>query len=420
MWLRRGITVLRTPCCLCSSYYYASPFIRTMADSIPSTPPAKPGKRRKPKTPQSPLESPSPHRSKKADVAYPISALVAKSLLRDLSWTVLAKPEQVNFNYSLQCGQSFAWQQINESLYCGTIDGVPYLCYQDTDQALYHCLDPEVPAATASAQLHQYFQLDTCLHQLYASWSMADNRLASIAKSIPGVRVLQQPPLECLISFICSSNNNIPRITQMLNKLKVTYGRKVTTFQSIDLYQFPSLDQLKIATEKDLRDFGFGYRAKFIVQTCTKLVELGGEPYLLKLRCKPAAEVREELLQLAGVGPKVADCIALFSLDQHDVIPVDTHVWQIAVRDYDPTLSQAKSLTPTIYKRVGDLFRERFGTHAGWAHSLLFAAELPLFASLLPVGLVKEMSAFKQHEKELKAQKKRLKKGKQEKGDDPT
>jgi hypothetical protein len=93
-------------------------FRRSAVKMADSTPPAK-GKRRKAKSSEAP--SPSPHRSKKADVEYPITALVAKSLLHDLAWESLALPDQVNFNYTLQCGQSFAWQQIHESLYCGTV-----------------------------------------------------------------------------------------------------------------------------------------------------------------------------------------------------------------------------------------------------------------------------------------------------------
>eukprot|EP00953_Heterococcus_sp_UTEX-ZZ885_P008656 5170-Heterococcus_DN1.PRE.1 len=108
------------------------------------------------------------------------------------------------------------------------------------------------------------------------------------------------------------------------------------------------------------------------------------------------------LCTLRGVGPKVADCIALFSCDQTGCIPVDVHVWRIACRDYDTSLQKAKSLTPTIYERVGDLFREKYGSHAGWAHSLLFAAELPAFRVLLPEFLQKDMAAFKLQEKELK------------------
>ena len=93
--------------------------------------------------------------------------------------------------------------------------------------------------------------------------------------------------------------------------------------------------------------------------------------------------MQEELLGFTGVGRKVADCVALFSLDQTGAIPVDTHVWQIACRDFDVNLVNAKSLTPKIYNRVGELFRGRFGMHAGWAHSLLFA----VFKSKGPTAL---------------------------------
>ena len=86
--------------------------------------------------------------------------------------------------------------------------------------------------------------------------------------------------------------------------------------------------------------------------------------------------MQEELLELPGVGRKVADCVALFSLDQSAAIPVDTHVWDIALRDYDCSLRSTKSLTPTVYENVGDIFRKLFPNKAGWAHSVLFAAEV--------------------------------------------
>lgn len=79
--------------------------------------------------------------------------------------------------------------------------------------------------------------------------------------------------------------------------------------------------------------------------------------------------MQSELLQCPGVGRKVADCVALFSLDQRQAIPVDTHVWDIAVRDYEPALRTAKSLTPHVYEAVGDIFRSKFGESAGWVSS---------------------------------------------------
>jgi N-glycosylase/DNA lyase len=253
------------------------------------------------------------------------------------------------------------------------------------------------------------FQLETKLKPLYNDWSNSDIRLGKIAKCIPGVRIIRQDPIECLFSFICSSNNNIPRITKMLSSFRKTYGRKLLDIpmrlidssggtklikcdEVMTIHSFPTLQQLQHATEEELRGMGLGYRAKYIIQTRDLLIKNGGRDHLLSLRSISDHEkVQEELLQYAGIGRKVADCIALFSLDQKDAIPVDVHVQHIASRDYDPSvLGTAKSLTPTIYKQVGELFRDRFD-YAGWAHSLLFVAELPSFRDVLPEDVVAEM-----------------------------
>lgn len=195
----------------------------------------------------------------------------------------------------------------------------------------------------------------------------------------------------------------------MLQKLRTNYGTYLGSvvcdggeeIEVLDFHSFPTLQQLSRATEKELRDFGFGYRAKYIVQT-VEFLKNQPEDWLVSLRELERQEAQQALTQLAGVGPKVADCIALFCADQISSIPVDTHVWRIACRDYDQTLQDCKSLTPGVYERVGDEFRRRFGPHAGWAHSLLFAAEIPNFKHLLPLNIVEEMEAFKKYEKEQK------------------
>ena len=114
------------------------------------------------------------------------------------------------------------------------------------------------------------------------------------------------------------------------------------------------------------------------------ILQKGGLEYLYKLRTRSMEEVQDELCQFTGVGRKVADCVALFSLDKMNAIPVDVHVQQMAIRDYHFSTTE-KSLTPTVYKKVGDLFRQLFPNYAGWAHSLLFVAELPSFRTALPV-----------------------------------
>jgi len=244
--------------------------------------------------------------------------------------------------------------------------------------------------------LHDYFQLNETLADLYQQWSKCCPRLKTIATCIPGVRIVDQNPWECLVSFLCSSNNNIPRITKMLNAIRREYGQELVTIGDEVFYSFPSLETLmEKATDSDLRSkCGMGYRAKYLLETMKQLVSLGGEQYLQELRTiKDPTVVQKKLIQFCGVGRKVADCVALFSLKQSDAIPIDVHVWNIARRDYDRdgTLDRMKSLTPTNYGRVGDLFRDRFLIKSGWAHSLLFVAELPSFRPALPGELVIEM-----------------------------
>lgn len=273
------------------------------------------------------------------------------------------------------------------------------------------------PTQDVKDDLRRYFRLEIPLAPLYDEWSRQDVRLAKIAKAIPGVRIVRQDPVECMFSFICSSNNNIPRITKMLFSLREKYGKfmmKLPVRQDrgessdMSLYLFPTLASLAAATEEELRDMGLGYRAKFIIETRTMLVECGGDDFLLKLRLKRDAQaVQDELINFSGIGRKVADCIALFSLDQDDAIPVDVHVQHIASRDYDSTvLGEAKSITPKIYRRVGDLFRDRFKSYPGWAHSLLFVAELPSFREVLPIEVVREMDEWKEQEQMKKLEKK--------------
>lgn len=258
----------------------------------------------------------------------------------------------------------------------------------------YWTLYTSDPALDVRSFLYSYFQLDVVLSDLYADWSIQCPRLRRIAEALPGVRILDQDPWECLVSFICSSNNNIPRITQMLQSIRQQYGDPIPLPDHHDrFYTFPSVKQLHAASEEDLRHkCGLGYRARYLIATVKRVHELGGEDYLQQLRSsEDPFWVQEQLQQFSGVGRKVADCVALFSLQQHTAIPVDVHVWNIARRDYGAALMPTKSLTPSGYKQIGDLFRQRFPLYSGWAHSLLFVAELPSFRSALPFDLVQEM-----------------------------
>ena len=154
-------------------------------------------------------------------------------------------------------------------------------------------------------------------------------------------------------------------------------------------YAFPTTTQLLRATEDELRGLGFGYRAKFIAGTAAALAakEKGAEAYLASLRSEmPYREAQAALTSLPGVGPKVAACACLFSLDKHAAVPVDTHVWQLAVEHYTPDL-QGKTLTPRLMEKVEDAIVGVFGEYAGWAHNTLFVAELAHVRASLPEEL---------------------------------
>jgi len=320
-----------------------------------------------------------------------------------------------------------AWGSHNATEWIGTLrvpvtgESLVVVLRETPTSVWYRTLRAPADSFDVQSFLHSYFQLPgnettdvPSLQDLYQEWSTQCDRLRIIASSIPGVRIVDQDPWECLVSFLCSSNNNIPRITKMLNAIRREYGEPLCTITSDSLgegkilvdsssgkenevfYSFPSLEKLKeCATEDDLRSkCGMGYRAKYLIKTMTILDSLGGESYLQELRTiSDPVVVQEKLIQFQGVGRKVADCVALFSLRQCDAIPVDVHVWDIARRDYgaDALMHTAKSLTPTIYKQVGDLFRTRFPNKSGWAHSLLFVAELPSFRPALPDDIVEEM-----------------------------
>jgi 3-methyladenine DNA glycosylase/8-oxoguanine DNA glycosylase len=177
----------------------------------------------------------------------------------------------------------------------------------------------------------------------------------------------------------------------MVEFLARRYGQPISaafTEQPEAYYVFPSVADLATkATVDELRANGFGYRANFIVDTARALLSRGGNKYLLGLRLvRDRKEIIRELATLPGIGRKVASCIALLSLDCTDQVPVDTHVWQLTLRQYAPQW-QNKSLTEKRYDEVGTLFRERFGTHCGWAHQVLFAAELASFQERLPEAM---------------------------------
>lgn len=261
--------------------------------------------------------------------------------------------------------------------------------------------------------LADYLRLEVSVRDLHAThWIKRDSNFTSYSPQ--GVRMLAQEPWETMISFICSSNNNISRITKMCHTLSRKYGEKIGKFDSMDYHSFPTSNDIKEkATETELRELGFGYRAKYIIQTAEKLAIdkaqggfLGDTEYLLYLNAHMTYEqMREHLMSYSGVGPKVADCICLMGLRMDDVVPIDVHIKRIAMRDYkfQAKKSDIKQLAekyrdlPITRKKINlelDLIRLMFlgkwGSFAGWAQGMLFSKEVGKTSGATTSGEIKK------------------------------
>lgn len=245
--------------------------------------------------------------------------------------------------------------------------------------------------------LRHYFSLDIDLASLYQQWSRDDPNFRKKAPKFTGVRILNQDAWEALICFICSSNNNISRISQMVHKLCKHYGTLIGHIDGEAMHDFPtpeSLNEKKV--EAHLRELGFGYRAKYIADTARIIAQEKPLAWLDSLRNPdfPAfnavavvdgsqstyKDAQAALLSLTGVGPKVADCVCLMGLGWGESVPVDTHVLQIAQRDYRFGKKGPKTMNKAMYDAIGDHFRSIWGKYAGWAHSVLFTADLREFS----------------------------------------
>ncbi|CAO3696829.1 unnamed protein product [Rhizopus microsporus] len=301
--------------------------------------------------------------------------------LANLIWKDLhISPKELRLD-TLRCGQSFRWKNI-EDKWISVLQGNLIVLKETPSSVFYGTVDG---SDKIEPLLRDYFQLDkVSLESCYSRWSQLDANFKLKSVHFQGIRILRQDPWENLICFICSSNNNISRITQMVNKLCVHYGQKVGQLEGEVYYDFPTLDSLvQDGVEAKLRELGFGYRAKYIANTAKKIKEEHGQlDWLYSLRKVSYQEAKEELMKLPGVGPKVADCVCLMSLDHPESIPVDTHVWQIAQRSYGFN-KKGKSLTSKLYVEVGNHFRLLFGEYSGWAHSVLFTADLKSFEQIL-------------------------------------
>lgn len=245
---------------------------------------------------------------------------------------------------TLDCGQSFRWEQNDDNSFTGVAFGKAVtVSIKDGDLYIKNASGDDFEKIWRS-----YFDLELDYDKIRTQISEIHPILKEASQYAPGIRILRQEPFEALCTFIISQNNNIKRIKGIVKRLCESFGDKIGE----DLYAFPTAEKLASLDVKDLEPLRAGFRNRYIIDGAQKVAS--GEVDLEKCRTLPYEDARDELMKIVGVGQKVADCTLLFGLHRVESFPLD--VWmKRAMAVLFPTL------TP-----------QDFGPYAGIAQQYIF------------------------------------------------
>ena len=277
---------------------------------------------------------------------------------------ILKKPETFELKDIFECGQCFRWNKEENGSYTGIWkENVVNIKKEGQDFVFTGiCKNNNL-----EEEIHHYFDLNRNYEQIKKELSEKDKYMKTSIAYGKGIRILNQDLWETIISFIISANNNIPRIKGIIERLSKAYGDKIE-WNGKEYYTFPTPMQLKDVTVEEYRKLGLGFRDIRLYET-TKMI-LEGKVDLQELEKNPnTIEVREKLLTLSGVGPKVADCILLFSnLKRLEVFPIDVWVRRVMNDLYIQNEDEAK----VSKKQIEKIAKSKFGNLAGLAQQYLF------------------------------------------------
>lgn len=262
-----------------------------------------------------------------------------------------------NLKYTLECGQCFRWRAIADNEYIGVIYDRVIRIKQDGNTLFIWSNKKEHLKEVVA----HYFDLEKDYENLEKQIAKIDNHIAESLEYSSGIRILNQPLFETIISYIISANNNIKRISRSVNDISKRFGKEVE-FEGEKYYLFPTLDEMKEITIDDLLSDGTGFRARYIKRDIEYFLD--NPHFLNELKSLNTDDGAKALASLMGVGPKVADCILLFSLGKSEVFPIDVWVKRIMEKLY---FKENKSL-----KEIKKYANENFGEHGGIVQQHLF------------------------------------------------
>lgn len=261
------------------------------------------------------------------------------------------------------CGQCFRWNIQEDDSYTGVFSNNVINVKKEQNKIIFTGICEKDIKST----IEFYFDLNRDYEKIKRQLSKIDDNMRKSIEYGKGIRILNQDLWETIISFIISANNNIPRIKGIIERISEKYGTKVE-WNGKNYYTFPTPEQLRDVTIQEYRNLGLGFRDVRLYET-TKMI-LNKNVDLEKMKDnKNTLEVREQLLQLSGVGPKVADCILLFStLKRFEVFPIDVWVRRVMNDLYIKNEDETK----VSKKQIEKIAIEKFGNLAGLAQQYLF------------------------------------------------
>ena len=264
---------------------------------------------------------------------------------------------ETNIEDTINSGQVFLWKKLNSKWY--GINGKKTLILEDK-------LDVK------SREIHNFFRFDDDFQKIKKQLSK-DNVMKKAISNFTGMRILRQDPFQCYISFIVSSNSNIPNIQTRLQKLSQRFGER-KMIDGMEFFLFPKPEKLANASITDIAKCGLGYRTKYVKKASIAVDK--GMINFSSLKKLDYQEARDSLCQVFGIGKKVADCILLFSLDKLEAVPLDRWVLRILQKYYSKEFQiTTKTITEKTYDDLHDKIVDHFGKYAGYGQQFLFKNE---------------------------------------------
>jgi N-glycosylase/DNA lyase len=265
---------------------------------------------------------------------------------------------------SINSGQVFLWEKHGDSWYGIYGEHVVRLVLQVDDRPEFSSF-PELKSCE-----QKIFRLDDDIHKIRAEVSR-DPFVRRLVKEYPGLRLMRQEPHQCIFSFICASNTNIPMIRRMLYNLTRKFGSSVKV-DGKEFFTFPSAANINRATVDQLLACGLGYRAKAVKAVAERIAS--GKLDFGTLGNMSYEEAKQELLQIYGIGNKIADCILLFSLEKLDAFPIDVWIARALARQYKWLHKKqfGDKITAHQYELLSGCIREYFGKYAGYAQQYIY------------------------------------------------